>query len=564
MGGGRRGATEAPSHPVAPTGDLRISSIEESIDADTDPYELAHALTGLALQAAATDDDTLERNLQMIVHHLPISIFSLDRDGILTSSYGGALRRLGVEDGELVGMDSAVFGPATVEAFQKVLSGDATSFDIEGVGVDGGRWVFHIVIAPLPDDAGAVAVSIDKTAQVEALEQAEHQRRLHESAVEALRDSEHRFRILAEYAPMGIFIADPERVPLYVNPAGLDIVGRSFDEVRSASWFSHVHDEDRDRVLAELAAQAGAPDLVAEFRVVRPDDSVRWIRQRAAVVRDDDGQIAGYVGTSADITEHVRAETALREREERFRAILETAAEGIVTVDETGLIAEFNAAAERIFGYDSDEVIGRMRAEDLLDEGQRDELIEGFAAYVAGERPRIEGMVPIEIDGISKSGEVVPLELALAQVDTSEGRLFTAVIRDISERKAFERELEHLATHDPLTGLPNRALLHAQLEASLARARRHRAPVAVLFIDLDRVKLVTEALGHRAGDELIVQVARRIEAVIDGSATLSRFSGDQFVVFSDELDDVADAVETATAIIEAVNDPFSVAGDDAF
>ena len=129
----------------------------------------------------------------------------------------------------------------------------------------------------------------------------------------------------------------------------------------------------------------------------------------------------------------------LREREERLRAIVETAAEGIVTCDEAGRIVEFNAAAERIFGYDSDEVIGVLEAADLLDIVQRDELVGAFQAYVAGRGEGLAALAPAEINGRRRDGEIVPLELALAQVDTSDGRLFTAVIRDISERKAFEQ-----------------------------------------------------------------------------------------------------------------------------
>ena len=129
---------------------------------------------------------------------------------------------------------------------------------------------------------------------------------------------------------------------------------------------------------------------------------------------------------------------------------------------------------------------------------------------------------------------------------------------------AFEHELERLATRDPLTGLPNRTLITAQLESALARADRQRRLLAVLFIDIDRVKLVTEALGHRAGDELIAQAADRLRAAAGPAITLGRFSNDQFVAIVEDLDDVGTAVDTAITMIEAVSHPFVVAADEAF
>jgi Amt family ammonium transporter len=543
---------------------LVISAVQPRPVDGEDPAALVDALSGLAVEAATSPDRGFEGYLRKLVRHLPLTVFSLDADGIITGSYGGALHRLGVADDELVGLDAALLGPAVVESFHQVMAGELTSVDIEGES-NGERWVFHIVIAPLPDATGAVAVSFDRTDQVRAEELAAHQQQLHADAVGALSDSEQRFRILAEYAPIGIFIADTDLHLLYLNPAGEEMLGRSLDDELAATWFDQIHPDDRVEVIGAFVHQASVADFVRECRIVRVDGSVRWVRLRSADVRDVDGVPGGYVGTAADITDTVRAEEALREREQRLRAILETAAEGIVTADESGTIVEFNAAAERIFGFDSDEVIGRLSAGELLAEDGRDTLVGGFFEHVAAsEPPGVLTVTPIEVDGRTKTGDVVPLELALAEVDTVNGRLFTAVIRDVSERKAFERELEHLATHDSLTGLPNRALMLAQLESCLVRSRRHGTSVAVLFVEIDRVKVVSEALGHRAGDELLIQAAGRIASVVGGSATLSRFAGHQFVVHVEELDDISDAVEIAVAIIEAVNEPFAVAGDDAF
>ncbi len=389
-----------------------------------------------------------------------------------------------------------------------------------------------------------------------------------QASEQSLRDSEERFRLLAERAPLGIFIVDNDGNVLYVNPSAEELVGRSSAEIRAMGWTALLHPDDRDGVDARMQqVGGGGPDqegLPIEYRVCRPDGSIRWVRTRGAEIAGGDGSVIGWVGTAADITDVRTADERVRESEERMRAIVETAAEGIVTITEEGTIVEFNAAAERLFGYDSDEVIGKINVFSLIAMEDRARMAGHLRDYLAGAPARFIGHEAASILALRKDGALVPVELAITELNTSEGRLFTGLIRDMSERKAFEQELEHLATHDPLTGLPNRALLTAQLESALARVNRHATSVGVLFVDIDRIKLVTEALGHRAGDDLILQVAARLRATAGESGTIARFSNDQFVAFLEDLDDVGDAVEVATNIIERVNEPFMVGGEEAF
>jgi diguanylate cyclase (GGDEF)-like protein/PAS domain S-box-containing protein len=375
-----------------------------------------------------------------------------------------------------------------------------------------------------------------------------------------LRHSDERFRLLAQEAPIGIFVVDQDGELLYINAAAEELAGRPMADVREQGWSASIHPDDLDR-LVDSPLDAIEP---IEYRMLRPDGSIRWVRARGARLRDERNEVIGLVGTAADITELRVADARLRESEERTRAIVETAAEGIVSFDEYGDVLEFNAAAERIFGYDSEEFIGQSRVFDLIAPGDREQFARLFSAYLDGAPLLLNGKGPQEVMGTRRDGTEVPIELALTQLTTSEGRLFTGVVRDLSESKAFEQELERLATHDALTGLPNRTFLTAQLESALIRADRYQTSIGVLFVEIDRVKLVTEALGHRAGDELILQAAARLRATSGPTSTLARFSNDQFVVFIEDLDDVGDAVEAAIRIIEAVNEPFMVGADEAF
>ncbi len=266
----------------------------------------------------------------------------------------------------------------------------------------------------------------------------------------------------------------------------------------------------------------------------------------------------------AEITEFVAADVRQREREERTRAILETAGEAIVSCGEDYKIIEFNAAAERMFGYDSDDVIGRLAWPELIPHPQRNYIVQHFDDYLRGTSGKFVGKGAFEIPGLRNDGTHVAMEVAITEVQASAQRIFTVVMRDLTERKVLERELERRSTHDDLTGLPNRVLLFGQLEAALSRANRHDSSVAVLFVDVDRFKLVTESLGHRAGDDLIVQVARRLEAAVSSAVAITRFSEDQFVMYIEDINDISDAVDAAAAVVESINDPFEVAGDEAF
>ena len=225
----------------------------------------------------------------------------------------------------------------------------------------------------------------------------------------------------------------------------------------------------------------------------RKDGSVIWISVSARAICGPDGDIVVLEGMVEEITERKRAEEALRQSEARHVAVLDTAFDAIVTISSDGGIESFNKGAENVFGYTAEEVIGRPVTL-LMPDRFREAHRSGLSRYLKTGETKIIGHRRIEWLGQRKNGEEFPLELSLAEVNEGETRLFTAIMRDITERKRTEEQLKHLAFHDALTGLPNRHLFVDRLEQALARRARRGSRVAVIFMDLNNFKIVNDSL----------------------------------------------------------------------
>jgi diguanylate cyclase (GGDEF)-like protein/PAS domain S-box-containing protein len=239
-------------------------------------------------------------------------------------------------------------------------------------------------------------------------------------------------------------------------------------------------------------------------------------------------------------------------------AIVESADDAIVRVGLDGHITTWNEGAARLYGLGVNQAIGRPMA-DLFPPDRRREAAVLFEHVVAGSA--VEHHETVQL-----TGEGSPIEVSLTFSPIVAGEQVAAVsvvARDIGERKRLERELEHQALHDALTGLPNRALFHDRLDHALSRGTRPVTPgqkLGVLFIDLDDFKLINDTLGHRIGDELLVAVAHRIQAAIRPGDTAARLGGDEFTVLLEQLTDPSAARLVADRILEQLRQPFVLEG----
>ncbi|MFZ2307310.1 MAG: EAL domain-containing protein [Rhodoferax sp.] len=254
---------------------------------------------------------------------------------------------------------------------------------------------------------------------------------------------------------------------------------------------------------------------------------------------------------------------ALREAALHTLAILDSMLDGVVTIDQHGAIESFNKAASTIFGYQAEEVLGRSVGM-LMPASERDEHDGHLHRHaLTGSTHLIDQ--PREMLGQRKDGSIFPISLSVSKIARSGRPTFVGVIRDITQRRQNEEEIQRLAFYDQLTQLPNRRLLLDRLQQALMNSARTGQYGALMFLDLDYFKLLNDTLGHDIGDELLKQVAARLKTCVREGDTVARLGGDEFVVLLEGLnppilESAAHAEGVANKILTALGQPYQLRG----
>ncbi|HLN64304.1 MAG TPA: EAL domain-containing protein [Symbiobacteriaceae bacterium] len=255
-----------------------------------------------------------------------------------------------------------------------------------------------------------------------------------------------------------------------------------------------------------------------------------------------------------DLTTQKQYEQLLRESEQLYEALFDHSPDAVFSVDREGRVVSLNSVCASLLGYQAQEILGRPLYE-FLDPASAEKGQEALRQVMDG-MPRDAETIIRQRDGHTRTMHVtlVPMNL--------EGRIVggLGVARDITDRKQAEEQLAHLAYHDPLTGLANRTLFMTRLEQGLDRAVRNQPSLALLYLDLDDFKIVNDSLGHRAGDALLVEAARRLKACVRPSDTVARLGGDEFTVLLEGIEDTPDAVMVAHRILETLREPYLIDG----
>lgn len=321
---------------------------------------------------------------------------------------------------------------------------------------------------------------------------------------------------------------------LYASPGSNLTCGLTPEQLtsRGESFIEITHPGDRERLVTSIdeAVRTLGP-LHFEHRVVLPDGGVRWVEGDAVAHAGEHGSTVwnGYI---ADVTSSKRALEELRVSEANLRNLYDLSPLGIALTDMEGRFLQINRSVEIITGYSQEEILRATWEMFALRQGS------------AEDSPKLASMLkdgrfgPIEMNLRRRDGSRVPVQIMGIIVQADDGtRRIWSMLEDISVRKRSEQHISFLAYHDPLTGLENRLGLRSRLEELLRASMRAQTVTAVMLIDLDRFKYVNDTLGHDVGDELLVEVARRLALTVRDADVVARLGGDEFVLVLGGLPD---------------------------
>jgi diguanylate cyclase (GGDEF)-like protein/PAS domain S-box-containing protein len=379
---------------------------------------------------------------------------------------------------------------------------------------------------------------------------------------EKLRHEEQRFRALAEQSSDIIVLVNREGIITYENPAVERYLGLKAEERIGVSIFERIHPDDLKLSIDTfntLSKDINAPDPHFEIRLRNRNGS--WHTFELVGSKMIHENVVEYVILNLrDITERKQAESqreaaleALRQSEEKYRSILETIQEGYFEVDFAGNFTFFNDSLYRNLGYSKEELMG-MNNRQYTDKEHSKKLFQTFnKVYNTGEPTERFDWQIIRKDGTKR---YVESSVSLQKDSSGKPAGFRGIVRDVTERKQIEQQLNHIATHDTLTGLPNRMLFIDRLGVALAQSKRNRHKLAVMMLDLDNFKNVNDTLGHMVGDQLLKEVGYRLSGLLRQNDTVARLGGDEFIVLLSDLERMEDVIRVAEIILKAFKQLF--------
>ncbi len=333
-------------------------------------------------------------------------------------------------------------------------------------------------------------------------------------------------------------------------------------------WADHVHPDDRQWAIdfCVKATTEGRPHEF-EYRFIAADGRVVWLHDLVTVVTEDD-KPRRLRGVMVDVTDRVRTQQALGVSEERYRLLAGNVSDVIWTLDLDLRFTYVSPSVRLLRGYTVEEAVAQSLDQVMTPasyEHARQVLKEEMDAE-RGDAPDLHRSRSLDLELTCKDGATVWTEVKSTFLRDAAGRAvgLVGVARDITERRLTEARLQHLAYHDPLTGLPNRTLALDRVEQAMARARWNQRIAALLFLDLDHFKLINDSLGHTYGDLLLQRVSERLQTCLRPGDTIARLGGDEFVILLVDVAQTDDVASVAQQVLDSFKAKFQVNGHEVF
>lgn len=377
----------------------------------------------------------------------------------------------------------------------------------------------------------------------------------------ALSESEQHYRFSVDLSPIVPWTASPAGEIEEAGPLWENLTGMSIEESLGTGWVGALHPDDLDTTLAVWAEhlQSGEPvDL--SYRIRMRDGLYRWMRARAAARRDEEGAILRWYGMLEDVNDAVLAEQELAESEERFRLAIHSAGIGIWDFDIATGHRTWSNEFKTMLGVPLDAAPTAELALSLVHPEDRP-VLAGMMAAVANQTlpPHFEATLRVHR---ADNGEMRWIRSTGWTTESNSGGFKRVIVtfQDVTEERDAEQRIRWVATHDPLTRLPNRALWQTTLEDLTEKAQEAGQRFGLMLFDIDDLKRTNDTLGHDAGDALLCNFAERLVAAAPEDAMLGRLGGDEFGLVAPSLADSKALQACAEALLVNLRRPYSYDG----
>ena len=507
-----------------------------------------------------------EERYRTILEETEDGYFEVDLAGNFTFFNDATCRKLGYSREELMGMNYRVYtGEKDIATVYKVFNDvyqtgePVEGFSWEAIRSDGTRRFAEVSVSPIRSKEGEIigfrGVSHDVT---ERKRMEEELRKRTYDLGERVKEIDCLYSISELFKEKSISLEELVQKAVNLVPsawqypeitcARCTVEGKEFS---TDNWVETNWKQAQDIIVR--GDQVGVLEVgyVEEKPVV---DEGPFMKEERTLINT----IAVELGKAI---ENRLAEEDLREAEEKFRSISASAMDAIIMIDSEGKVTYWNKAAEDIFGYSNQEILGKDLHETLTPQHYGESIRTGFSKFKTSGQGMAVGKT-LELVGLKKDRTEFPVELSMSAVKLKGKWHAIGIVRDITERKQMERRLEEMATHDTLTGLPNRRLFSDRLNVALVQAQRNSSKLAVMMFDLDKFKNVNDTLGHDVGDTLLKAVSERLKRLLRKGDTIARLGGDEFILLLPQINRKQDATRIATKILEAFEEPFVCDGNE--